>query len=410
MQFHTLDPAYVDSPQAREHSRLVVKLVVGFVALLWLIPLLGWGLDLSSSACGPANGSVCRASSSPRCCTPALVIWSPTRCRCLCSASRCCISTRRRPFRVLPAVYLGPGIAVWLFARDGNHVGASGLVYGSGRVRLRRRTDPARPPRDRRIAARRVPVRHAGLGRSPARGRRVVGDASRRGTDRCRDGLHAAQHRPGTACAVQLGARARPARRSRAPRRPTAICRRRAASLASCTDPCLCSRQRTIASARSIPHAHLFEVRCTVDDPEPGRPALRLPTWIPGSYLIREFARHFVDVRAEMRAGAGDRSPRRPRTRGAPRPATGPLTVVADVYAFDLSVRTAYLDATRGYFNGARYSCCPEGRDECAVRRARSSRPTARPTRDWRVRDDAAARTAPRRGLRTLSRGRTTTS
>jgi len=30
----------------------------------------------------------------------------------------------------LSAVYLGPGIAVWLFARDGNHVGASGLVYG----------------------------------------------------------------------------------------------------------------------------------------------------------------------------------------------------------------------------------------------------------------------------------------
>ena len=31
---------------------------------------------------------------------------------------------------VLPSVYLLPGIAVWLFARDGVHVGASGLVYG----------------------------------------------------------------------------------------------------------------------------------------------------------------------------------------------------------------------------------------------------------------------------------------
>ena len=31
---------------------------------------------------------------------------------------------------VLPAVYLGPGIAVWLFARGGVHVGASGLIYG----------------------------------------------------------------------------------------------------------------------------------------------------------------------------------------------------------------------------------------------------------------------------------------
>jgi membrane associated rhomboid family serine protease len=33
-------------------------------------------------------------------------------------------------FRVLPAVYLVPGIAVWLLARDGVHVGASGLVFG----------------------------------------------------------------------------------------------------------------------------------------------------------------------------------------------------------------------------------------------------------------------------------------
>ncbi len=32
--------------------------------------------------------------------------------------------------RVLPAVYLGTGIAVWLFGRDSVHFGASGLVYG----------------------------------------------------------------------------------------------------------------------------------------------------------------------------------------------------------------------------------------------------------------------------------------
>ena len=32
--------------------------------------------------------------------------------------------------RVLPAVYLGPGAAVWLFARGGVHVGASGVIFG----------------------------------------------------------------------------------------------------------------------------------------------------------------------------------------------------------------------------------------------------------------------------------------
>jgi len=32
--------------------------------------------------------------------------------------------------KVLPAIYVGPGLAVWLAARDGVHVGASGLVFG----------------------------------------------------------------------------------------------------------------------------------------------------------------------------------------------------------------------------------------------------------------------------------------
>jgi len=31
---------------------------------------------------------------------------------------------------VLPAVYLGPGLAVWLFARGSSHLGSSGLIYG----------------------------------------------------------------------------------------------------------------------------------------------------------------------------------------------------------------------------------------------------------------------------------------
>lgn len=45
-------------------------------------------------------------------------------------------------------------------------------------------------------------------------------------------------------------------------------------------------------------HAHLFTVECTVDDPDEGGQRFVLPTWTPGSYLIREFARHVVAVRA----------------------------------------------------------------------------------------------------------------
>jgi len=110
------------------------------------------------------------------------------------------------------------------------------------------------------------------------------------------------------------------------------------------------------------PHAHLFEVHCTIDAPDPTGHRFRLPAWIPGSYLIREFARHFVAVRAEAGGSPVDiRKDAKDAWRAAP--CSGPLTVVAHVYAFDLSVRTAYLDAARGYFNGPSVFLCPEGRE-----------------------------------------------
>jgi len=109
------------------------------------------------------------------------------------------------------------------------------------------------------------------------------------------------------------------------------------------------------------PQAHLFEVTCTVASPDPTGQRFRLPTWVPGSYLIREFARHFVGVRAEGAQGPVAIAKEAKDTWRAA-PCAGPLTVVARVYAFDLSVRTSYLDERRGYFNGASVFLSPEGR------------------------------------------------
>ena len=110
------------------------------------------------------------------------------------------------------------------------------------------------------------------------------------------------------------------------------------------------------------PRAHLFEVRCTVENPDPAGQRFRLPAWIPGSYLIREFARQFIDVRAEA---GGEAIPVTKEAKDVWRaaPASAPLTVVARVYAFDLSVRAAYLDTTRAYFNGPSVFLCPENRE-----------------------------------------------
>jgi predicted metalloprotease with PDZ domain len=130
-------------------------------------------------------------------------------------------------------------------------------------------------------------------------------------------------------------------------------------------------------------HAHLFEVSCTVDDPDPRGQRFTLPTWVPGSYLIREFARNFVSVRAENREGAvAIAKEAKDAWRAAP--CAGPLSVVAQIYAYDVSVRTAYLDQWRGYFNGGAVFLRPEGRGEapCEVQIDPPAAPLAAA---WRV-------------------------
>ncbi len=109
------------------------------------------------------------------------------------------------------------------------------------------------------------------------------------------------------------------------------------------------------------PHAHQLEVHCTVDDPTPAGQSFRLPTWTPGSYLIREFARHFVQVRA-VSGTTPVAIAKTAKDCWLAAPCAGPLTVIAEIYAYDLSVRTAYLDALRGFFSGAAIFLCPDGR------------------------------------------------
>jgi predicted metalloprotease with PDZ domain len=53
------------------------------------------------------------------------------------------------------------------------------------------------------------------------------------------------------------------------------------------------------------PAAHLLEVRCTLTGTDPAGQRFALPAWIPGSYLIRDFARHIVAIRAESAGQAG---------------------------------------------------------------------------------------------------------
>ncbi|HSO07233.1 MAG TPA: PDZ domain-containing protein [Pelomicrobium sp.] len=99
------------------------------------------------------------------------------------------------------------------------------------------------------------------------------------------------------------------------------------------------------------PEAHLFEVTCTVADPDPEGQHVALPAWIPGSYMIREFARHVVAIRAESR-GKPVIIEKVDKHTWRCDSTPGPLTVTMAVYAWDLSVRGAHLDQSHAFFNG----------------------------------------------------------
>jgi len=130
MQIPVPDPRHTGSDRARANFRLAARLSLGFVALIWLIPLLGWGLELERFGVRPReliglpgilvapllhldfNHLIANS-------LPLLVLGTAIL-----------HIYPYAAFRVLPAVYFGPGIVVWSFGKAGVHIGASGLVYG----------------------------------------------------------------------------------------------------------------------------------------------------------------------------------------------------------------------------------------------------------------------------------------
>ncbi len=97
--------------------------------------------------------------------------------------------------------------------------------------------------------------------------------------------------------------------------------------------------------------AHEFVLRLRLEETGLGGRHLTLPAWIPGSYMIRDFARNVTAIGAHDANGAVALTKIDKQTW---RIGDCDAEVVIDyrVYAFDLSVRGAYLDPTRAYFNG----------------------------------------------------------
>jgi predicted metalloprotease with PDZ domain len=109
-------------------------------------------------------------------------------------------------------------------------------------------------------------------------------------------------------------------------------------------------------------NAHLYRVTLKLAEPE-AEQVLSLPVWIPGSYLVREFARHLSHFEAKQGSRPVRLVQRDKATWVAHCDGRGALTVSYLVYAFDTSVRTAWLDAQRGFFNGTSVFLRVHGRE-----------------------------------------------
>ena len=133
----------------------------------------------------------------------------------------------------------------------------------------------------------------------------------------------------------------------------------------------------------SDPAAHLYEVSVTVAQPNPDGQVFSLPAWIPGSYMIRDYAKHVVAIRAES-DGLAVGLRKLDKSRWQAEPVERPLTVVAEIYAYDASVRGAHLDTTHAYFNGTCVFFSVDGQQDAPCE-LEIMPPDAPLGRNWRV-------------------------
>lgn len=110
------------------------------------------------------------------------------------------------------------------------------------------------------------------------------------------------------------------------------------------------------------PETHYFHVETTLSDFNEESIVMSMPVWTPGSYLVREFSKNINRVRATDENG-NDLLVQKIRknkwlitSENAKK-----VTVKYEVYAFELTVRTSFLDRTHGYLNGTSIFMYPEG-------------------------------------------------
>ncbi len=103
---------------------------------------------------------------------------------------------------------------------------------------------------------------------------------------------------------------------------------------------------------------HIFQIELTIPNPAASGQILRLPTWIPGSYMVRDFAKNVLWLSAEALEEQGNQTNKALKVSKLDKqtwkiePHAGAIVISYQVYALDLSVRSAFLDSNFGFANG----------------------------------------------------------
>lgn len=145
------------------------------------------------------------------------------------------------------------------------------------------------------------------------------------------------------------------------------------------------------------PYAHVYCVHLKINAPAPGGQQLTLPSWIPGSYMVRDFAKGILDIKAYSN-GKPLQLTKIDKQTWQLSPCDSAVEVEYRVYAWDLSVRSAHLDQNHAYFNGTSVFLEVVGQSHLPCTVEINNAPIAE-AKNWKVATTLARKGAPAYGF-----------
>ena len=103
------------------------------------------------------------------------------------------------------------------------------------------------------------------------------------------------------------------------------------------------------------PQSHYFEVEMILEGFKEKQLEIKMPVWAPGSYLVREFSKNVNQVLAFDENKVAIKTVKTAKNTWQLQNALKGkrISITYQVYAFELSVRTSFLDLTHGFVSGS---------------------------------------------------------